>query len=112
MEQPAEMVPPVSVEAMRVNEPSAERESKVEVEGSNEAVAEELSKKSRPAKAPKRPTVPMRSKSMRGKSARATLMSARRTMRRQGEYAVIVESCSLTYGGKRREEKMGRKEGR
>jgi hypothetical protein len=66
MAQPAETRPPASVEAMRVNEPSAERESKVEVEGSNETLADELLKKSRPAKVPTRPTVPMRSKSTRG----------------------------------------------
>ena len=102
-----EIAPPVLVEAMRVNEPSAERENNVEVAGSKEALTEELLKKSRPAKAPARPTVPMRSKSTRGKSARATLRIERRRTRHQG-YVVIVELCSLTYGGEREEkEKKG-----
>jgi hypothetical protein len=108
MAQPAETTPPELVEAIRVNEPSAERESKVEVEGSKEKLAEELLKKSRPAKAPTRPTVPMRSKSRRGDCARATLRRARKTMRHQGGlrgYVVIVDSCSLTYGGGREEKR-------
>ena len=72
MAQPAEIIPPELVDAIRVNEPSAERESKVEVEGSKETLAVELLKKSRPAKAPTRPTAPMRSKSTRGRVAKAT----------------------------------------
>ena len=104
-----ETTPPVLVEATRVNEPSAERENSVEVEGSKEALTEELLKKSRPAKAPARPTVPMRSKSTRGKSARATLRRARRRTRHQG-YVVIVELSGLTYGGRERERKGKRKE--
>lgn len=96
-----EMTPPALVEAIRVNEPWAERENNVEVEGSKEALTEELLKKSRPANAPARPTVPMRSKSTRGLSARATLRRARRRTRHQG-YVVIVELCGLTYGGRER----------
>lgn len=111
MAQPAEMIPPELVDAMRVNEPSTERESKVEVEGSKEALAEELLKKSRPAKAPTRPTEPMRSKSTRGDCARATSRRARRrTMRHHGGlgwYVVIVDLGGLTYGGEREEKRKG-----
>lgn len=106
-----ETMPPALVEAMRVKEPSAERENRVEVEGSKEALTEELLKKSRPAKAPARPTVPMRSKSTRGKSARATLRIVRRRTRHQG-YVVIVELCGLTYGGERERIKKKGKERR
>jgi len=106
-----ETTPPALVEAIRVNEPWAERENNVEVEASKEALTEELLKKSRPAKAPARPTVPMRSKSTRGISARATLRRVRTRMRHQG-YVVIVDLCGLTYGGREREKKMKRKERR
>ncbi len=99
-------MPPAFVEAMRVNEPSGERDSKVEVEGSKEALAEEPFKKSRPAKVPTRPTVPMRSKSTRGVSAqKTTLRRARTAMQYQGGCrgcVIIVELLELlntTYEG-------------
>lgn len=55
------MEPPELVEARRVREPSEAREKRVEVVGSKET--EELVKRSRPANAPARPTLPIRSKS-------------------------------------------------
>jgi len=104
------MIPPELVEAIRVNAPLAERDNKVEVEGSKETAAEELLKRSRPAKAPTRPTVPMRSKSTRGESARATLRKARRARRNQGGYrgdvVIVVDGRGLTYERK----KEGKKE--
>lgn len=104
MAQPADTVPPLLVEAMRVNEPSGERDNKVEVEGSKEE-GEELLKRSRPAKAPARPTVPMRSKSIRGISVAETTtsrrMRARKGMRDQGGrrrvVLIVVEVEGLTY---------------
>jgi len=111
MAQPAETIPPALVEAMRVNEPSGERDSKVEVEGLKETLAEELLKKSRPAKVPTRPTVLMRSKSTRGKLTQTTLMRARMVMqyqrgRRRG--AIIVDLLSSTYEGEGKVEGKGR----
>ena len=113
MAQPAETTPPASVEAMRDNEPSAERDSNVEVEGSKEALADELLKKSRPAKVPTRPTVPMRSKSTRGVSAqKTTLRSARTEMQYQRGrmgYVVIVDLLDTTYDTRgRSKERWGR----
>lgn len=104
MAQPAETRPPASVEAMRVNEPSAERESTVEVEGSKETLADELLKKSRPAKVPTRATVPMRSKSTRGcvSAQKTTLRRARTGMQYQRGhmgYVFIVDLRDTTYGG-------------
>jgi hypothetical protein len=75
----------------------------VEVEELNETLAE-LLKKSRPAKAPTRPTVPMRLKSTRGDCARATLRKARRRTRHHGGlgwYIVIVFLGKLTCEGER-----------
>jgi hypothetical protein len=103
MAQPAETTPPALVEARRVNEPSAERDSKVEVEGSKETLADELLTKSRPAKVPTRPTVPMRSKSTRGVSAqKTTLRRARTAMQYQRGprgYVFIVDLLDTTYEG-------------
>ena len=97
MAQPADTIPPALVEAMRVNAPSGERKSNVEVVGSKERLVE-LLKKSRPAKAPTRPTAPMRSKSTRGRSARTTLRRAMRGMRYHGRDVVIVNRRGLlTY---------------
>src|SRR5258708_35561608 len=93
MAQPAETMPPAFVEAMRVNEPSGERDSKVEVEGSKEALAEEPFKKWRPAKVPTRPTVPMRSKSTRGVSAQKTTLrraSTAKQYQRRCRRSVII----------------------
>lgn len=70
--QPARIAPPELVEAREVREPSEERERRVAVEGSNEVGGEEFESKSRPANAPARPTLPMRSKSTRGELAIAT----------------------------------------
>jgi hypothetical protein len=53
------------------------RESSVEVDGSY-VTEVELSNKSRPANAPARPTLPMRSKSTWGRDARVTLGEKRR----------------------------------
>lgn len=110
MAQPAETIPPALVEPMRVNEPPGERDSKVEVVGSKEALAEELLKKSKPAKVPTRPTVPMRSKSTRGRSAQTTLLRRARTVMqyqrgRRGN-VIIVDLLGSTYaGGEKIEEK-------
>jgi hypothetical protein len=89
---------------MGVNEPSGERDNKVEVEGSKETELE-LLKRPRPAKAPTRPTAPMRSKSMRGTSAEtiSRRMRAMRVRRDQGGrrgVVVIVEVAA--YEGARR----------
>ena len=115
MAQPAETAPPALVEAMRVNEPSAERDSSVEVVGSKETLAEELLKKSRPAKAPTRPTVPMRSKSTRGKSAQtAALRRARTVMQYQRGLrggVIIVDLLGSTYDGGRGKMEDKRREG-
>jgi len=61
------ILPPGFVEARRAKEPSEEREKRVEIAGSK--VTDEFEKKSKPAKAPARPTLPMRSKSTWGKAA-------------------------------------------
>lgn len=80
------MLPPALVSPRRDNAPDELRESRVEVVGSNvtEVV---LSNRSRPAKAPARPTLPMRLKSTRGNEAKATLWDKRmaevRTRREQ-----------------------------
>ena len=74
------MDPPGSVEARWVSEPSEAREKRVEVVGSKET--EELVKRSRPAKAPARPTLPMRSKSTWGKAAFAKRARRRGRIRR------------------------------
>src|SRR6266849_6464935 len=88
---------------MRLNEPSGERDSKVEVEGSKETLADELLKKSRPAKIPTRPTVPMRSKSTRGVSAQKTTLRRARTamqyQRGRKGYVFIVDLLDTTYEG-------------
>jgi hypothetical protein len=103
MAQPAETRSPALVEAMRVNEPSAARDSKVEVEGSKETLADELLTKSRPAKVPTRPTVAMRSKSTRGVSAQKTTLRRARTatqyQRGPWGYVFIVDLLDTTYEG-------------
>lgn len=60
------------------------RDSREDTEGSNE-VGVELSKRFKPAKAPERPTWPMRSKSTRGRDAAAK--RARETRKRAEGHA-------------------------
>ena len=93
------MLPPEEVDARVVREPSELREMRVAVEGSNE-IEEELSKRPRPANAPAKPTLPIRSKSTRGRLANATLERSRRTVeteRRHGN-----EELCLDWGAMRR----------
>lgn len=74
------MFPPLFVDARRESAPSGERERRVEEEGSK-AMEDELEKKSRPAKEPARPTLPMRSKSTSGRSALTRGAKREREMR-------------------------------
>lgn len=67
-----------------MSEPSEARERRVDVVGSKEREAEELAKMSRPAKAPARPTLPIRSKSRRGRLAMATAECRSMTAWRRG----------------------------
>ena len=86
---------------MRVREPSLFRERSDEVEGSN--WREEFANKSRPANAPARPTLPMRSKSTRGVLARAAWTKRGRRasvgrVRRRDLHA-MVRRHSACWGG-------------
>ena len=82
----AKILPPTSVDPIRVSEPSGARERRVEVVGSKEREDEELATTSRPAKEPAKPTLPMRLKSTRGRSARTADEEARiRTWRAERE---------------------------
>ena len=70
MAQPANTRPPELVDVIGDKEPSTVRERRVEVDGSNEN--DELSKRSKPANEPARPTIPIRSKSIFGNAAETT----------------------------------------
>lgn len=100
MAQPADTVPPLLVEAMGVSEPSGERDNRVEVEESNVTEGEELFTRPRPAKAPTRPTDPMRSKSIIGIFAETTSRKTRamRGKRDQGGRRGIVIVVELERG--------------
>ncbi len=74
---PAEILPPALVEPRRDREPSEAREKRVDEVGSKERLLVVLSNKSSPAKAPARPTWPIRSKSTLGSAADATSRSSR-----------------------------------
>lgn len=78
---PARMVPPELVDARRDKAPSGERERRVEVDGSNVTAAEAFWNRSRPANAPASPTLPIRSKSTRGRAPRTTLIEKKRGRR-------------------------------
>lgn len=70
---PARIEPPEFVAPRRVRAPSDERESRVEVDESKETDDPLELKRSRPANAPPRPTLPMRSKSTSGSAAMTKL---------------------------------------
>lgn len=80
------MLPPVFVEPRNVSAPSLLRVRSDEVEGSKET--EVLAKRSKPANEPASPTVPMRSKSTRGRLAIAR--AGKRNRRRSGFRRVIA----------------------
>lgn len=108
--QPAKILPPELVDAIRVREPSFARERRVDVAGSNEI--DEL-KTSKPANAPARPTLPMRSKSTWGKAARASWHDKRRASIRGVEKRFIGNSCSeRLYDYPRRDDNALQKEGK
>lgn len=99
------MLPPGFVDPSRVREPSASRERRVEVVGSKEREVEELAKMSRPAKAPARPTLPIRSKSIRGGLAMATVGRRSATRDREGiregrEIRVVLDESMASDGHK------------
>jgi len=85
------MDPPELVLAIRESEPSFSRERRVEVVGSNET--EEAEKMSRPAKAPARPTLPIRSKSTWGRAARAAWPVNSRAKDKNDVKRFMDESC-------------------
>ena len=93
------MDPPASVDARRVSAPSAARDRRVLVVGSKATVAFENT--SRPAKAPARPTVPMRSKSTRGRAARTALRENSRAGIRENIEGGIWLACTgnVCHGG-------------
>lgn len=104
MAQPADTTPPLLVEAMGVSEPSGERVNRVEVVESNETEGEELFTRPRPAKAPTRPTRPMRSKSIIGVFAAETTSRNTRAMRGKRDQGgrrgvVIVEGGTCERKG-------------
>ena len=70
---------------MEVRAPCGVRDSREDTEGSNE-VGVELSKRLKPAKAPVRPTWPIRSKSTRGSDAAA--IRARETRKRAEDHVL------------------------
>lgn len=84
------MLPPALVDAIRVREPSLARERRVDVAGSNET--DEL-KTSKPANAPARPTLPIRSKSTCGNAARPSWHDKRRVSIREVVRMFIGNSC-------------------
>ena len=74
------------------------RENTVDVAGSKAGEEEEFWNRSRPANAPARPTVPMRSKLTSGRVAKATFAKRENTRTREEEVVNITRK-KRTYAG-------------